>query len=309
DKLFALLALASDVDNPAFNPDYEAPLDETIFRRYANVFVANGKAAELLVRAGKGKSYEFCSWIPCWTRKDFPATISTWRGREGRFKAAGETPIDCTVVQGQQLRARAVLFDKIKTVGDVTIRSSNTITYLNSIRQSIKTLTDYPTGERISELLQRIPIGTASRPHLDEPVSMQSAFASLTGEDSLLLRDEADADPFDPDARIPEELKTPGGSQKHTWRYWHTAVAFAVRLADARFCTTERGYAGLLPFDASVGADIAIVHGVNTPMVLRNRDGVRGDEYDLIGECYIHGTMYGEVLDKEGLSEGYVYLV
>jgi hypothetical protein len=214
-----------------------------------------------------------------------------------------------------------VRFDKIKTVEHVTMRRSDAITYLNAVRQSIKVLGDYPTGESVASLMFRIPIGDASRPHLDADVDLNAAYVAITGEGD---KAESDSDGgtggrsshFDV-AGIPSDittiedmmefLKRPGEARNKAWKYWHTAVSLSKRLSGARFCTTEKGYAGLVPFDAAPGQEICIVHGVGAPLVVRSRCGTEGYD-ELVGECYIHGIMYGEALDDTP-PETYINLV
>ena len=86
DKLFALLGLAYDAGDEAFNPDYSSPF-EVVVLRYATAFVERGDALELLYRAGASKSYNFCSWIPKGNDREPCRTISTWRGSKGIFSA------------------------------------------------------------------------------------------------------------------------------------------------------------------------------------------------------------------------------
>jgi hypothetical protein len=64
-------------------------------------------------------------------------------------------------------------------------------------------------------------------------------------------------------------------------------------LAERRVITTNSGFIGLLPEEAQDGDSIAIVLGCYHPVVLRPS----GDEYKVLGECYVHGLMDGEVFD------------
>ena len=61
-----------------------------------------------------------------------------------------------------------------------------------------------------------------------------------------------------------------------------------------RLVTTYGGYLGLVPAGAKVGDVIAVIMGCDVPLVLRP---VRGEtsRFTLIGECYVHGIMSGEV--------------
>jgi Heterokaryon incompatibility protein (HET) len=55
---------------------------------------------------------------------------------------------------------------------------------------------------------------------------------------------------------------------------------------------------GVLPNDAACGDRIALLLGGRTPFVLRPVAGTR--EYELVGACYVHGIMDGELLEKSG---------
>ena len=62
-----------------------------------------------------------------------------------------------------------------------------------------------------------------------------------------------------------------------------------------RFCSTTDGRIGLVPRSAAAGDVICVLYGGRVPYVLRPcKDG-----YTLIGECYIHGLMDGEAMDRE----------
>ena len=59
-----------------------------------------------------------------------------------------------------------------------------------------------------------------------------------------------------------------------------------------RFATTVLGYMGLFPSQARKGDAVAIIYGAPSPFVIRPE----GQDYQLIGECYVHGIMDGEAM-------------
>jgi hypothetical protein len=65
-----------------------------------------------------------------------------------------------------------------------------------------------------------------------------------------------------------------------------------------RFLITREGYVGWAPRSTEKGDKIFVLFGCGTPVILRPY----GDTYRLVGECYIHGIMYGKVIDD--LEEG-----
>ncbi|KAJ3541188.1 hypothetical protein NM208_g4725 [Fusarium decemcellulare] len=74
------------------------------------------------------------------------------------------------------------------------------------------------------------------------------------------------------------------------------AFSWAINvMAWRRLFGTRDGRMGLGTPAAKVGDSIAILDGCNTPMVLRRS----GKYWVIVGECYVHGIMYGEVVEGE----------
>ncbi|PVH91329.1 HET-domain-containing protein [Periconia macrospinosa] len=65
--------------------------------------------------------------------------------------------------------------------------------------------------------------------------------------------------------------------------------------------TTRTGYLGLAPNNVRSGDIVAILLGCNFPMILRP---CTKDLYHVVGECYVHGLMDGEILRQK--DEGIV---
>ncbi|PVH71200.1 HET-domain-containing protein [Cadophora sp. DSE1049] len=76
-----------------------------------------------------------------------------------------------------------------------------------------------------------------------------------------------------------------------------------------RFCVTSEGYIGLVPANARVGDRISIIHGAQTPYVLRQVELEESDEeeseifHELVGECYFHGMMDGEMVTESAVTQ------
>ncbi|KAF8866367.1 hypothetical protein BDZ45DRAFT_579097 [Acephala macrosclerotiorum] len=62
-----------------------------------------------------------------------------------------------------------------------------------------------------------------------------------------------------------------------------------------RMCFTTSGYIGSVPHESQIGDMICIFEGGKVPFVVRNKSG--GGQ-QLVGECYIHGIMDGELMEK-----------
>ena len=57
-----------------------------------------------------------------------------------------------------------------------------------------------------------------------------------------------------------------------------------------KFCVLDTGYMGVVQSAAQEGDQVFVLSKVRYPMVLRPH----GNDYRLVGACYIHGVMYGE---------------
>jgi hypothetical protein len=70
-----------------------------------------------------------------------------------------------------------------------------------------------------------------------------------------------------------------------------------------RFCITEGGFMGLVAPNSDVGDAVCLIWGMQTPYILRvapDQDmNLAAPLYQLIGECYMHGMMDGEMADAD----------
>ncbi|KAI0469204.1 heterokaryon incompatibility protein-domain-containing protein [Xylaria cf. heliscus] len=320
DKLFALLGLASDVDEEEFNPDYDSELGKVV-RRYAETFVKKGRALDLLYRAGLSKSSTPSSWIPDWTADEFPHTISTWdAGTAGAFYAGRHAPPEASLHEGGDLpilKIEGVLIDSITSMHEIRMGSGAYVSFTNAtddIRKHTEFLRDYPTGESLERVMLLLPIGDANRPQSESP---QERLASSQRHNTAPTDRSRSAWPDNLADEI-LSIDTSGDVTKYAERsyeskqivslYWQTAADFTKRLNRAAFCTTERRYAGLAPGKAQKGDKICLFRGGKVPFILRETSIV--GQYRLVGECYIHGIMYGEMVEHlEGRLEESIYLV
>ncbi|KAI0865764.1 hypothetical protein F4860DRAFT_264802 [Xylaria cubensis] len=312
DKLFAFLGLAHDGDGEEFVPDYESTFEEVI-RRYSKGFILRGQAMELLYRAGGPKSYDFCSWIPRWTVGEFPKTISTWDAHGGSFKAGtpyaplvdttgGQIP-QCLIVDGY-------VVDTIHSTHPIKWGSGSSLFFFDAMvnfKSLLSFVSEYPTGESRDDLLLQLPIGNAARPHLESHADKERAYRAFATQEKnewpsdlreLILSVDNDQDPS-------KYLHMPHRAQAVVAQYWQTAIAFSKRLGNAILCFTQGRFVGLVPEATVAGDQICLFHGGNVPFVVRKK----GPAYTLVGECYIHGIMNGQALQRPGLENQRFILV
>jgi hypothetical protein len=297
DKLFALLGISLDAETAEFDPDYSSSI-ETIARRYATEFVNRGHAMDLLYRSGKSKSYYFSSWVPNWTSNEPCRTISTWRGAQGIFSAGGPPSIDARLVRfnSRQLEVTGAMIDTVVRTGRETIATSDLITVINSLADMVKSLETYPTGESHNELMLKIPIGNAIKPCEDD---IGSFLAEEEEESNTLFQWNSSGHGIQSLQDMVEFFNQNRAEREITWKYWRTAAAFLKRLSCGRFFVTKRGYIGVGPPTTKFNDKVCVFTGGGVPFILEKRKRT----YSLIGECYVHGIMYGESSKFPGIKQ------
>lgn len=68
-----------------------------------------------------------------------------------------------------------------------------------------------------------------------------------------------------------------------------------------RFFETSQHYVGIGPQSMQVGDQVCILFGAKTPIVLQKVSGSNG-LYHLLGDCYVHGIMFGEALVRKDIK-------
>ena len=84
-------------------------------------------------------------------------------------------------------------------------------------------------------------------------------------------------------------------------------IAFQAAVQGRSFGTTSKRYLGLFPRGTRRGDEICVFAGGHVPFVVRRKQG--GASYQLVGECYVHGIMDGEIGQVEGFEMQEIKLV
>jgi Heterokaryon incompatibility protein (HET) len=270
DRLFALLGFAADSKNPAFAPDYDVPF-ESIVLRYARAFVKQGKALDLLYRAGLGSQPKrFPSWIPDWTTEksvrlydSIHRSVPSAPMMDIEFKAKFGSNKDELVIQ-------SLLVDKVVSVSQAANlpEPESLESYLGEVDEMVDSLVKYPTDEDLSNLKWIVPIAGLGYLETACPVPLDffhSSYRSLRG---FFGSPRTSLDP-----------------QEASQGYIN---ALQGALVGWRFLVTRRGYVGVAPNIVQDGDIIGFFGGSAVPFLMR-KSGIRAGAYRLIGECYIHG--------------------
>ena len=223
------------------------------------------------------------------------------------FTAAGDTAAEIDILPDDKLSAKGAIFDQVAAFTDplnplVTQAPHHYqmegpgAGFIHTIQFIVKggmlscQIEPYPTGETKEEVLFRTYVRGPPWHQPDSPTateelkSLRKSFWAQLEWVKLL-----EAVPGSPEAQRRKEIEAQTAVFKHDT---------APRAYKRRFCVTKRGYFGFVPETTEIGDSLGVVCGAPIPFVLRAVDGQSSEGcYELIGDCYVHGLMYGQVLE------------
>lgn len=298
DKVFSILGLLSEEDRNAIHVDY-SPLytPQKTFKQAAQYYIGTKDAMALLEHAGTQKSYsDLPSWVPDWsTEGRCPLTSDLYR-------CGGSTAPSVTLREdGNTITVRGVLLDWILVL-QLSVGSSysdgkpeedeadiGTVLFIEQqarhICEGLYSSRDrFPNAQEPGEVVWRLMTVDRAWEHRrmrPEDKHLYEAFLSYYSTS----REQPTAAIFTGE----------GPPEQHFEARTFAMAAYQYR-EDRVFGATTSGYVGVLPDDTRRGDSVAVFLGSNLPFVLR-ADG--NGMYELVGPCYIHGIMDGELFDSQ----------
>lgn len=314
DKVFALQGITADADNGSLVPDYNKSVEDVFFNA-ARYFLSQDDPLRMLSFAGIGdeRNFDLPSWVPdlsVHTRAKKLTVIPDWQ-KHKPYRASADSVAHFKLAPTlDMLSLRGILIDSIDRLGsvleyrdepdtvvDFDAETIGKFTQLKKFRDLAATTSywyPYRRGENRYEAFWRTVSGDRSRTQRPLPAVYgeyyQRAEASWTRR-----------------------------SRRRGWSIWPLsedeteAHHFLERVSNCayerRFCITKQGFMGMVPPKTETGDVVSIIFGCQTPYILRGiRDKAPGarsasNTYRLIGECYMHGMMDGEMMETPRGSE------
>ncbi|KAI1349839.1 heterokaryon incompatibility protein-domain-containing protein [Xylaria sp. FL0043] len=303
-----------------------APGEESVGSAYFKLMKNSFKPSRASHHVGKTCSHDLPSWTVCWTCR--PAPTAQLRG----VYRAGGNPSPSTVsvhFSDTALVARGFIFDEIHSLG--AFHPCEADTSYPQTDDSSQTANAYDSLEATQEALWRTLIGNTTAQ--GGPPSAEGSwlireprtwFRHVLGvytngfglaEQMARNRDLALCgytlqqivlgSTEKPGFRQRMKIKSGSGLYSPSEEQWEVFSWAINAMAWRRLMGTRGGRMGTAPAAARIGDQIGLLLGCSMPLVLRKA----GDGWLVIGECYVHGVMDGEVLasDKGAVSDVKIY--
>ncbi|KAL2194274.1 hypothetical protein P885DRAFT_43556 [Corynascus similis CBS 632.67] len=306
--------MAGDTKDLGIEPNYSpANSAAKLYRDVAAAYIEAGRGIDVLHHAGlPQRLISLPSWVPDWSTKSrqplhssqYRCTRDTISGLQllsngylrirGAFVDAANVllhkldlqrlgPVtDATVLSGLQNKMWILendpIFPPLPFAADRD-RSFGAIV-AHAEQMALMLLPSYPTGENICTAVWRTLVANRGWLLPDDPDGERLAHAAWRA---------ARPDPFDNAWWPPHPL-----DESAREAIWPFQAAVLKTGQGYRFGITACGYMGLFPKECESGDLVAIIPGASTPFVVRpDRSGA---SFTLVGDCYIHGIMRGELL-------------
>lgn len=280
DRVFALLNLASDKDHFDTFPDYSMSVEE-VYKETARKMLLQGDTDVLLYCQTPRKIKSLPSWVPDWAMEvRHPCAQPPW---STQFDASGGQTSTPKFPSEDLVRLEGIYIDKIRETGEFwdpnwleKVDKAAVASYVESIR----------------DFCDRSP-----RIHVGREGAEASRIAILDGA-LWFTSVPYPGWPTECEAALDELLQSfANGDESTITDPWYESSL--LRLHTRRAFLTSTGYVGVGPLDTRVGDEVCVFIGGNAAYLVRPEEN---ELYSLVGEAYVHGVMYGELL-KGGFEQ------
>ncbi|KAJ4325090.1 hypothetical protein N0V84_003633 [Fusarium piperis] len=328
DKVFGMLGVTGqDIGSEYLTPNYLiSPGD--VFQKFVlwEIF-HNGSLRVLGSSSDKAGSQDLSpSWVPDFGRLD-PHRSLTRHENRAKLNASGGLPIEArTSNDDTVLHLKGRIVDTLHTVGEKVVRNPSDL--VGKREYANKEMTRYDAlrvnRSMINEAIV-IWLAAMERPFRGRhPIPRPKDLLPVKRIDGELVFGDQVATSWVPFLRALVCDRTDYGQEASN--AFEPMVAAFVRLSQAAellpksfvreqyplakraneafltllrsrcFAGTDMGLIGYVPMRAKKGDLVVILYGADVPFVVRREAGGR---YSLVGECYMHGIMYGDALRVE----------
>ncbi|KAH8808712.1 heterokaryon incompatibility protein-domain-containing protein [Xylogone sp. PMI_703] len=272
DRIFAVQHLAKQARGYEIMIDPVSQTDwKMVFEEFATKYLLK-RGPAVISYAGRSaqKNHNFPSWVPDWTYKSYSRImgVSSWcAGGPPRGYRIPRHRIE--VGNRKILSLGGMVLETITKLSDTTLGAESEASYADIEKQAYSLIDEYGvyfTGESQVEAY----MGTLFAGN--QPMSQ--------GGRSEVLQKFREWQSWLQEQGNPERM------------FYELTIENTGTFVDKRF-----GFAGdymcLVPETSEIGDKICLIQTLQRPMVIRER----GECYEFIGECYVHGIMDGEKWD------------
>ncbi|KAL2043751.1 hypothetical protein N7G274_003270 [Stereocaulon virgatum] len=296
DKVFAVMGIKPSV----LKADYSTPASDVYIE--AAKTVNSQELISLLCCVDYPEQVSgLPSWVPDWSTPRHTTTLGYLGRNHGVYRACGDPrALPEFSMVGDSLAIPGILFDKITATGQVVANSplADLLTPLSrtshfvteSMDLTFKHCQAYSISSTLFSAFCHTLIGG-----MDHTRVMRAPFDDYAPIFALLFDITTGRSPtFSDQPTFKRKLTLANLNVRQPSRiYRKMQIAFKAAVEGRRFAITSKGYMGLVPRMTEIDDCVCVFLGSHIPFVVRRKGG---GEFELVGECYVHGIMDGEIV-------------
>lgn len=327
DKVYGVLGLCND----QIRPDYEKSLAQVYLEtaivwlesrpqiigshpqgQHAYLFHGKFRLLSCVDHSSDEGEASLPSWVPDWSRPRQTTSFGFSTSSLVAYKAGDwyQEGIFSISEDKRVLSSPGKVLGHIEDLDEVivspkldTATAEGDATWFGKALGFIKRMYPYPTGEDVEEIfLQLCVAGKNETGKLRSPPDFRVQMRKL-----LMPRPILPSATNNSKGKKSKKAKHPKQQrQKHGETMQNLQLACSKALTNRRLCALSNGYLGLVPGEyVKRGDQIVVFAGAAVPFVIR---AVSGGQFKLVGECYVHGIMQGEI-SSMGIDDVFISLI
>ena len=278
DRIYALLALQHREQRLKVPVDYSRST-QSLYTEVARVIISNTQNLRPLHRRRFGVLDGLPSWVPDWNSENLDLTINDGRVNfscsQNRVHIFEDSSPLCLLTRGNivaKITRVAVhrFADYEREYRDGDFRS-----WLGDRDQGLIPLIAAEL-DRFSDFQRN---AVERKGYIKWLIAMTVTCGRFQDEGSLIFRS----------GNVEDYTDLSTGIQSCGSSYLRSLAKCSGR----RLAVLDKYPLGLVPDFTKPGDLVCVLHGSSTPMILRKVE----EDFESIGECYVHGIMYGEAVD------------
>ncbi|OCK95422.1 HET-domain-containing protein [Cenococcum geophilum 1.58] len=276
DKVFALLNMSTERDEPALAPNYGLSPKE-VFTSAARFFITRDKNLDVLCHAQAAPSaYNVPSWVTDWSMPRVSRVLGQPKTSPRPLKA-DRSEILASIGFGEDFETLVVkgrAFDIVCQVGLEYCTGRDVSTTVRQWEGMLQSVHRYPSAADLKNAFMDTLIAYPPYKGLNRFSIFYPAWRSAMFDE-------------------PFESSDSNSEGARALFQEHVNKACNAR----RFFVTAKGYIGLGPPEVQDGNLVTVLLGGQVPFILSKQEKFR-----LVGECYVHGLMDGEAFSEDGVE-------
>lgn len=303
DKVYSALGLTSDVDLVVI--DYNLTVME-IFMQTCTAWTLKHNSLKFLKYCGQPTKLGLPSWVPDWTILRTRQAFHPFGMLDVSSLVENSVYVAGGIARPQMRILDSCLMTNANRVGLITyvgpMYKEKNLVVINRIEEehvandlAISMVSDFSKMEQIYSDLKELDWSVLLQGSSEKTSSGALIYGPTMEPIQLALRNTLLAAQF-----------TDSSGKNRTANMTELQVEFVkyaqrifprmlINFVDRNIATTSRGHLALVPELTKVGDTVFLIQGNDMPYILRE---AANGEWKFIGECYVHGIMYGEALEE-----------